>query len=72
MVEYISQAMRQAAQEATALLYSPGVDPSLEKLAKGADRAIYFEEGQRDTPRLSARTEDFEGVLMIWSLRKCL
>ena len=50
MVEYISQAMRQAAQEAAVLLYSPGVDPSLEKLAKGADRAIYFEEEPRDTP----------------------
>ena len=75
MVEYISQAMRQAAQEAAVLLYSPGVDPFLEKLAKGADRAIYFEEGQRDTLRLSCqdrrlwrRSHDLvaKKVLMIW------
>jgi len=29
--------MRQAAHEATVLLYSPGVDPFLEDPAKGAD-----------------------------------
>jgi hypothetical protein len=27
MVEYISQALKQAAHEATVLLYSPGIDP---------------------------------------------
>ena len=52
MVEY----MRQAAQEATVLLYSPGVDPFLEDLANGADRVFYFEEGPRETPRLTAKT----------------
>jgi hypothetical protein len=45
MVEYISLAMRQAAHVATVLLYSPGVDPFLEDLAKDADRVFYFEEG---------------------------
>jgi hypothetical protein len=56
MVEYISQAMKQAAHEATVLLYSPGVDPLLEDLAKLADRGFYFEEGPRPTPKLSVKT----------------
>jgi hypothetical protein len=56
MVEYISQAMRQASQEATVLLYSPGIDPFLEDLAKLADRVFYFEEGPRPTPKLSVKT----------------
>jgi hypothetical protein len=56
MVEYIAQAMRQASHEATVLLYSSGIDPFLEDLAKGADRVFYFEEGARDTPRLTAKT----------------
>jgi hypothetical protein len=50
MVEYISQAMRQASYEATVLLYSPGADPFLEDLAKGADRVFYFEEGKETRP----------------------
>jgi hypothetical protein len=56
MVEYISQAMRQAADEATVLLYSPGIDPFLEDLAKDADRVFYFEEGPREMPMLSVKT----------------
>ena len=56
MVEYVSQAMRQAAQEATVLLYSPGIDPFLEDLARSADRVFYFEEGPQPTPKLSAKT----------------
>jgi hypothetical protein len=55
MVEYISQALKQAAHEATVLLYSPGIDPFLGDIAKGADRVFYFEEGPRDTPRLNAK-----------------
>jgi hypothetical protein len=56
MVDYVSQAMKQASHEATVLLFSPGIDPFLEDLAKGADRVFYFEEGPRDTPRLTAKT----------------
>jgi len=48
--------MKQASHEARVLLYSHGIDPFLEDLAKGADRVFYFEEGPRDTPRLSAKT----------------
>jgi DNA polymerase I len=42
MVEYISQAMKQASHEATVLLYLPSIDPFLEDLAKGVDRVFYF------------------------------
>ncbi|MDD1752754.1 MAG: hypothetical protein LUQ38_06665 [Methanotrichaceae archaeon] len=56
MVEYISQALKQASHEATVLLYSLGIDPFLEDLAKGADRVFYFEDGPRDTPKLTAKT----------------
>jgi hypothetical protein len=45
MVEYIRQALKQAAHVATVLLYSSGIDPFLEDLAKSADRVFYFEEG---------------------------
>jgi hypothetical protein len=47
MVEYVQQALKQAAHEATALLYSPRIDPFLEDLTKGADRIFCFERGQR-------------------------
>ena len=36
--------------------YSPGIDPFLEDFARGADRVFYFEEGPRETPRLTAKT----------------
>ena len=54
-VDYIQQALKQATHEATVPLYSPGIDPFLEDLAKGADRVFYFEDGPRDTPRLIAK-----------------
>ena len=56
MVDYVSQAMKQASHEATVLLFSPGLDPFLEDLAKSADRVFYFEDGPRDTSRLTAKT----------------
>jgi hypothetical protein len=56
MIKYIQQALKQAVHEATVLLYSPGIDPFLEDLAKGADRVFYFEERPRETPRLTAKT----------------
>jgi len=34
MVEYVSQAMREAAKESALLLYSPGSDPSREDLSR--------------------------------------
>jgi len=56
MVEYVSKAMREAAQEATVLLYSAGLDPFIEELARNSDRVFYFEEGPRDSPRLLAKS----------------
>jgi len=55
MVEYISQAMRQAAQEATVLLYSPGVDPFLEDLTR-VRSSILLRGRTTTTPRLSVKT----------------
>jgi hypothetical protein len=46
MTEYISNALKQASNEATVMLYSPELDPFLEDLTNLADRVFYFEEGQ--------------------------
>jgi len=56
MVEYVSKAMKEASQEATVLLYSPGLDPFMEELAQNSDHIFYFEEGPRDSPRLLAKS----------------
>lgn len=45
IVEFIQEALKQATHEATALLYSPWIDPFLEDLARAAGRVFYFEEG---------------------------
>ena len=55
MTEYVSQAMRDAAKDATVLLYAQGIDPYFEDLSRNADRVFYFEEGPRATPRLVAK-----------------
>ncbi|MCJ7444386.1 MAG: hypothetical protein MUO26_07650 [Methanotrichaceae archaeon] len=66
--------MKQASHEATVLLYSPGIDPFIENLAKASNRVFYFEEGPRDSPRQTAKTwQKIEGsghlgwVFVIWS-----
>ena len=46
MVEYIQQALKQAAHEATVLLYSRGVDPFSDDLARGDDLMFCFEKIQ--------------------------
>jgi hypothetical protein len=56
MVEYVTKAMRDAAQEATVLLYTAGLDPFVEELARNSDCVFYFEEGPRDSPRLLAKS----------------
>ena len=56
MTEYISKALRQASHEATVLLYSSGIDTFLEDMTKLADRVFYFEEGPRESPKLTAKT----------------
>ena len=48
--EIVSQAMKQAAHETPVLFYSPGIDPFLENLTKGA--AFCFEKESPDIPKL--------------------
>ena len=55
-VGYVQQALKHAAHDAAVLLYSHGIDPFLDNLARGADRVFYFEEGLRIIPRLTAKT----------------
>lgn len=55
MAEYVSQAMREASNEAAVLLYAPGADPYFEELVKNADRAFYFDEGPRAEARVVAK-----------------
>jgi len=50
------QGPRGTFHEVIVLLYSPGIDPFLEDLARSADRVFYFEEGPQPTPKLSAKT----------------
>ncbi len=55
MVEYVSKAMKEAARDATVLLYSPGADPFLEELIKNADRVFYFDERPRAEAGIAAK-----------------
>jgi DNA polymerase I len=55
MTEYVSKAMREAAKEATVLLYSPGADPFLEELIKNADHVFHFDERPRAETRIAAK-----------------
>jgi hypothetical protein len=56
MTGYIAKALKQASYEAVVLLYSSEIDPFLEDLTKLDDRVFYFEEGPRESPRLTAKT----------------
>lgn len=56
MTEYISQAMREASNEAAVLLYAPGADPYLEELAAIADRVFHFDEGPKADARIIAKS----------------
>ncbi|HOT07986.1 MAG TPA: hypothetical protein PLI05_05470 [Methanotrichaceae archaeon] len=47
MVEYVAQRLRQTSREATILLYSPAMDPHLQKMAELADRVFCFYEEPR-------------------------
>jgi DNA polymerase I len=60
MAEYVSQAMKEAAKDATVLLYASGADPYFEDLTRNADRVFYFEEGPRASPRIMAKAQPQE------------
>ncbi len=55
MAEYVSRAMREAAKDASVLLYSPEADPFLEELIKNADRVFYFDERPRAETGIDAK-----------------
>ncbi|HNY35083.1 MAG TPA: hypothetical protein PKK68_10545 [Methanothrix soehngenii] len=56
MVEYVSQAMKEAAKSCTVLLYSPASDPFLEMMTNYADRVFYFSRGPDATTGPSAKS----------------
>lgn len=56
MVEYVSRAMKEAANRAIVLLYSPAVDPSLEEMMSYADRIFYFDQGHTPRQNLPEKT----------------
>ena len=57
MVEYVAQALRQTSREATILLYSPALDPYLEKMTELADRVFCFYEMPKAPAKGRAKAE---------------
>jgi DNA polymerase I len=57
MVEYVAQALKQTSREATVLLYSPAMDPHLQKMAELADRVFCFYEMPRAPAKGRAKSE---------------
>jgi DNA polymerase I len=59
MIEYVAQHLRQTSREATVLLYSPALDPYLEKMTPLADRVFCFYE----MPKAPAKSRAKAGVM---------
>lgn len=57
MVEYVAQHLRQTSREATVLLYSPAMDPHLEKMTQLADRVFCFYEMPKAPARGRTKAE---------------
>lgn len=57
MVEYIGQHLRQTSREATVLLYSPALDPHLEKIIPLADRVFCFYEMPKAPTKSRAKAD---------------
>jgi hypothetical protein len=57
MAEYVALALKQTSREVTILLYSPALDPHLEKIANMADRVFCFYEGDRAPVRGPAKAD---------------
>lgn len=53
MVEYVALALKQTSIEATILLYSPALDPHLQKMTELADRVFCFYE----MPKVKSRAK---------------
>jgi DNA polymerase I len=57
MVEYVAHHLRQTSREATVLLYSPAMDPQLEKITPLADRVFCFYEMPRAPAKSRAKAD---------------
>jgi len=57
MVEYMAQALKQTSREATILLYSPTLDPHLDRMTELADRVFCFYEGERSPMKGRAKAD---------------
>jgi hypothetical protein len=58
MVEYVGQALKQTSREATILLYSPTLDPHLDRMTELADRVFCFYEGERSPMKGRAKEDE--------------
>jgi len=67
MVEYVAQALKQTSREATILLYSPALDPHLQKIAELADRVFCFYEEQARSQKAEARMPGAQKTLEAYS-----
>jgi DNA polymerase I len=56
-VEYVAQALKQTSRETTILLYSPALDPHLQKMTELADRVFCFYEMPRPPAKGRAKAE---------------
>jgi DNA polymerase I len=61
MVEYVAHHLRQTSREATVLLYSPAMDPHLEKMTPLADRVFCFYEMPRAPVKSRAKADTMPG-----------
>ncbi len=67
MVEYVARALKQTSREATILLYSPALDPSLQKVVELADRVFCFYEEQARGQRAEVRMPGAQKTLEAYS-----
>jgi len=69
MVEYMAQALKQTSREATILLYSPALDPHLQKMTELADRVfrIYSEQAPAKSRKIEAKMPGDQRTLEAYS-----
>jgi len=57
MVDYLAQALKQTSRDATILLYSPALDPHLQKITELADKVFCFYEMPKAPTKGRAKAE---------------
>jgi hypothetical protein len=67
MVEYEAQALKQTSREATILLYSPTLDPHLDRMTELADRVFCFYEGEKAPVKGRAKMPGDQATLEAYS-----